>query len=111
MARKDGGTVVMNSDTTGDDDDEEVGGGAVGDGKLEQRLESGGRGANESTMKGESTKSESRPLNIKKYSRSARRNCATDLQPGKINATARTGCNLFVRLLCSPARGGWVNLI
>ena len=46
----------------GDDDDLEMGGGAPGHGELEQRLESAGRGAKESSMKGESTQSENRPL-------------------------------------------------
>jgi len=47
---------------------------------------------------------------IEKSLRSARRNCANDFQHGKINATARAGGNLFVRLLCSPASRGWVKL-
>ena len=47
---------------------------------------------------------------LKKSLRSARRNCANDFQHGKINATARAGGNLFVRLLCSPAGRGWVKL-
>ena len=49
---------------TGDDDDLEMGGGAPGHGELEQRLESAGRGAKESSMKGESTQSENRPLHV-----------------------------------------------
>jgi hypothetical protein len=44
---------------------------------------------------------------LKKSLRSARRNCATDFQHGKINATARTSGKLFARLLCSPARRDW----
>jgi len=47
---------------------------------------------------------------LKKSLRSARRNCANDFQRGKINATARAGGNLSVRLLCSPASRGWVKL-
>jgi len=47
---------------------------------------------------------------LKESLRSARRNCANDFQHGKINATARAGGNLFVRLLCSPASRGWVKL-